>query len=147
MFAYIDTTQNNQKTEDFLEDACNQPAKISSFFKPAYLQYLIIARDITAARKKYREFIKADIHCIDLHREMARLESFQVEPNLKEWRFCYENMILAKGKSETDIWYEYMRFERDFGEPKFVGILNSRALVELERPLATNFSSSLVLLN
>lgn len=147
MFAYIDTTQNHQITESFLEEACNQSKKISSFFKPAFLQYLIVAKDITAARKKYREFIKADINCVELHREMARLESFQVEPDLKEWRYCYENMILAKGKSETDIWYEYMRFERDFGEPKLVGMLNNRALVELERPLATNFSSSLVLLN
>lgn len=141
MYAYIDTTHNSQKTESFLVEACNQSPKISFFFKPAFLQYLMVTKDITFARKKYREFVCADVNCMELHKEMARLESHQVDPDLKEWRFCYENMLIANGKKETDVWYEYMRFERDFGEPKFVGMLNNRALMELDKSLVSNFLS------
>lgn len=58
-------------------------------------------------------------------------------------------MILAKGKTTTDIWYEFMKFERDFGETKNVGLLTTRALNTLDKHLISNFLSdkTLVLLD
>lgn len=58
-------------------------------------------------------------------------------------------MIFAKGKTSTDIWYEFMRFERDFGDPKQVGILTTRAHNTLDKSLVSNFLSdqTLVLLD
>lgn len=78
MFGYIDSTQNSHQNETFLIEACNQASNISSYFRPIFLQYLTISKDITYARKKYREFFLADINCMEMHREMARLESIQV---------------------------------------------------------------------
>lgn len=141
MFAYVDTTQGAQTTECFLIEACSQAQKISSFFRPVFLQYLMVSKDITFARKQYREFVTADINCMEMHQEMARLESIQIKPDIREWRNCFENMLIANGKKEPRIWYEYMRFERDFGEPKHVGLLTNRALNELDKSMVSNFLS------
>lgn len=141
MFAYVDTTKGSQTTECFLIEACSQAPKISFFFRPVFLQYLMVSKDITFARKQYRDFVAADINCMEMHREMARLESIQVQPDLRDWRYCFENMLIAKGKTVPAIWYEYMRFEQDFGDAKYVGILTNRALMELDKSLISNFLS------
>lgn len=56
-------------------------------------------------------------------------------------RFCLENLIANFGKSRTDVWLRYMRFERFAGEPKNVNNLHKLALATLKPELLDDFSA------
>lgn len=56
-------------------------------------------------------------------------------------RICMENLILYFGKTRTDVWLRYMRFERFAGEPKNVSKLHKNALATLNAELLDDFSA------
>lgn len=56
-------------------------------------------------------------------------------------RYCMEMLISNFGKSRTDVWLRYMRFERHAGEPKNVSDLHKKALNTLKTELLDDFSA------
>lgn len=56
-------------------------------------------------------------------------------------RKCLENLIEQFGKTRTDVWLRYMRYERSVGTPKNVMGLHQRALETLNPKLLNDFSA------
>lgn len=56
-------------------------------------------------------------------------------------RFCMENLIKYFGKTRTDVWLRYMRFERYKGEPKNIPNLHKTALATLQPDLLDDFGA------
>lgn len=56
-------------------------------------------------------------------------------------RNCMEMLIMNFGKTRTDVWLRYMRFERYAGEPKNVAKLHENALATLKPELLDDFSA------
>ena len=56
-------------------------------------------------------------------------------------RKCMENMKTNFGKTRTDVWLRYMRFERYAGLPKNIDTLHKDALATLKPELLDDFSA------
>lgn len=59
----------------------------------------------------------------------------------KEERHCLDMMTSNFGKTRTDVWLRYMRYERYVGEPKNISLLHQRALSTLNPELLDDFSA------
>ncbi|XP_022211808.1 U3 small nucleolar RNA-associated protein 6 homolog [Drosophila obscura] len=100
-----------------------------------YLRYLWHAESMDAARTEYAKLALQPPMSLQLHRQMAQLESslaVRDKAGIKYWRMCYEFMAVYFGKTEPSIWVEYLTFERDQGETKNLSLLTQRALTTLE---------------
>lgn len=61
--------------------------------------------------------------------------------DLEAERKCLEMLILTFGKTRTDVWLRYMKFERSVGEPKNVSRLYKNAMSTLNPDLLQDFLS------
>lgn len=61
--------------------------------------------------------------------------------DVKAERHCLDMLILNFGKTRTDVWLRYMRFERYAGEPKNVSRLHDDAVAKLNPELLDDFAA------
>lgn len=66
--------------------------------------------------------------------------------SLKHARKPHELATLQFGKSNTDVWINYITFEIEHGEPKLAGELHARAVKWLDAGLVDKFISDYALL-
>ncbi|XP_065095311.1 U3 small nucleolar RNA-associated protein 6 homolog [Ochlerotatus camptorhynchus] len=139
-FQYYHTrTDLHQRLEKTFKEAINQTPAISVHFQPLYLEFLVITEDIDAARKQYRQMQRSCCPCLELHRKMAQLESIQAQPNTDQWRLCHENVTQYFGTSDSSVWIDYIKFEKDGGNPKNMPNVFERAKSRLDATLVGNF--------
>lgn len=77
---------------------------------------------------------------------MAAIELMQPEISLKNARRPHEMATLQFGKSNTDVWMDYVMFELKVGDPKKVGEIHMRAVKTLEAALTDTFISEFSLI-
>ncbi|XP_058452515.1 U3 small nucleolar RNA-associated protein 6 homolog [Malaya genurostris] len=129
---YHTQTEAPNKLEQVFREAIRQPTTISTHFQPLFLNYLVVTKNIDAARKEYREMLRNCVPCLELHRKMIELESIQMQPNLNQLRMVHENATQYFGQSNADVWIDYIRFEREHGSPKNMQIIFERAKSRVE---------------
>lgn len=61
-------------------------------------------------------------------------------------RKCYENAALQFGKTNTNVWIDYIKFERDFGEPKRMTLIFEKAKDCLTAEYVDDFIAEFTLL-
>lgn len=61
-------------------------------------------------------------------------------------RKCYENATLQFGKCNTNVWIDYIKFERDHGEPKRMTLIFNKAKNTLAPFLIDDFMAEFTLL-
>lgn len=146
-FQYYHTRTDLPKMlEQTFKDAIVQPPPISTHFQPLYLEFLVVTRNIDAARKKYLEIQKNCAPCLELHRKMSQLESIQAQPNVENWRKCHENASHFFGTSSIDVWIDFLAFERDHGSPRNMQPVFERAKTRLDSELVAGFVTEYELL-
>lgn len=105
-----------------------------------------------ACRSLFRELVKHRPPSYKLHRKMLQLNSQLLSNDrnklndesvndINETKFVYEISIEFFGSSEPDIWLDYVRFERDYGDIKNMNILFEKAKLLLKPHLLDNFIS------
>uniref|UniRef100_A0A8D8B5S7 U3 small nucleolar RNA-associated protein 6 homolog n=1 Tax=Culex pipiens TaxID=7175 RepID=A0A8D8B5S7_CULPI len=146
-FQYYHTRTDLPKAlEQTFKDAIVQPPTIASHFQPLYLEFLVVTRNIDAARKKYLEIQKNCAPCLELHRKMSQLESIQAQPNVDHWRKCHENASHFFGTDNIDVWIDFLAFERDHGSPRNMQPVFERAKARLDADLVAGFVTEYELL-
>lgn len=61
--------------------------------------------------------------------------------DIKQERLCLTLLVTHFGRHRTDVWLRFMKFERSFGDPKDVGKIYDRALINLDPELQDDFQS------
>ncbi|XP_055371076.1 U3 small nucleolar RNA-associated protein 6 homolog [Condylostylus longicornis] len=130
------------RLDSIYNEVCKETAEDFLNFRVDYLEYTaLVKEDFELTRKLYDELTLLSPAVLTLHETMAYLESTQLKPNIARWRKCYENATNLFGKSSIQIWLNYLRFERDHGNPKQLTILFERAKQSLDAELVVNFVS------
>lgn len=106
---------------------------------PQYLEYLTVSKGILNARKKYKELSKSIPACLELHTKMIELEGMQIKPDADALRKCHEMVSQMFGKDGPQIWIDFLKFERDDGEPKRISQVYQRAVNSLNVDLVGDF--------
>ncbi|XP_055310345.1 U3 small nucleolar RNA-associated protein 6 homolog [Sitodiplosis mosellana] len=141
---YLKSVQSNEANSEFerlISEVACQPHRSFNVLKAHILELLATTVSMKRARKTYLLFIKHFPSCYEVHEMMAELEAKQLKRDLDSERHCLEMLILNFGKTRTDVWLRYMRFERNVGEPKNVGRLHKSALATLKPELLDEFSA------
>ncbi|CAH1398068.1 unnamed protein product [Nezara viridula] len=131
---------NTAKVESLWNEGVNNPS-VGAVLKPRYIEWLAISRGILAARNAYSTFSTTPPLSLDLHETMAKLEDSQPKVSGKYTRPIYENAINQYGKTNTDVWFWYLKFEAKFGEPEGVLKVFDQAIKTLDRNLLNVFIS------
>ena len=128
-----------EKTEETFEAALQAHPNVAQEIKPTYIEWLVLTKNIQAARKVYDSLCLQPPFSLDLHKKMAELELIQPEISLKHARRCHEMSTLQFGKNKTNVWIDHMTFEMKHGDPKKVGEIHRRAVNTLEPGLTDSF--------
>lgn len=114
-------------------------AEISNKLKPQFLEFLVQSEGIEAARSEYNKLCLCVPSCLEMHRQMARMEAMQGTPSVTAWRKCHEMAMQFFGKENVDVWLEMIKFEKSHGDAKKVSQLYLRAMNTLEKDLVSTF--------
>uniref|UniRef100_A0A1B0GGJ7 U3 small nucleolar RNA-associated protein 6 homolog C-terminal domain-containing protein n=1 Tax=Glossina morsitans morsitans TaxID=37546 RepID=A0A1B0GGJ7_GLOMM len=142
-------SEANEKFLKFFKDAAMQLSLEFAPFRADYLEYISATSTLDRTRREYDELSKMPPPCLELHRKMADVESkalsvFRVDKS--RWRKCYENATHYFGKTNSQVWIDYIKFERDQGDPKNMAHLYERAKSTLDKQLVDNFMTEFTLL-
>lgn len=61
-------------------------------------------------------------------------------------RLCYENAVHYFGKTNTEVWIDLLKFERNCGDIKLMSVIYDRAKSTLNAELVDSFISEYSLL-
>lgn len=127
-YAFLTTNAEPNVVEAFLQAAIKHETRsVPTFFKPEYIEWVTLNKDLHAARRVYKELALNSFPCLGLHTKMLQLECASQPVNLAEARRCFDYAVQLFGFKDASIWVEYIRFERDFGNPKMTTNLYQRA--------------------
>ncbi|XP_066901466.1 U3 small nucleolar RNA-associated protein 6 homolog [Halyomorpha halys] len=135
-YQIIDTA----KAENLWNEGVNNPI-VGAVLKGRYIEWLAMTRGIMAARKVYATLSTTPPFSLELHEAMSKLEDAQPKVNVKYARQVYETAVNQYGKSNTDVWMWYVKFESKFGKPDLVPRIYEQALKTLNNDLVDVFIS------
>lgn len=135
-----------EKTEQVFQAALQTKPTIIQEIKVIYLEWLVLTKNIQAARKIYDDLCLQPPFSLEMHRKMIELELMQPEVSLKHVRKCNEMSVLQFGKNNTNVWINYISFEMKHGDPLNTGKLHERAVKTLEPVLTDSFISEFSLI-
>ncbi|XP_071442395.1 U3 small nucleolar RNA-associated protein 6 homolog [Hetaerina americana] len=141
MLHYTQAKGDTIRVESLFQDALKRGPAIALPFKPLYLEWLVLAKGIADARKVYDRISVQPPLCLELHTKMVQLEGMQPKVNLKHARKCFELACDQFGKSKTDVWMEYIKFEMHKGCPENITQIYQRAQETLDDLKSDSFVS------
>ncbi|EDV95182.1 U3 small nucleolar RNA-associated protein 6 homolog [Drosophila grimshawi] len=133
-----------RQLNDIYMQACKETWPEFVNLRCNYLSYLWHEHSPAKAREEYAKLAQQPPLSLKLHREMVNLIQSSKPKDLttiKAWRMCYEFMITFFGKREPSVWIEYIKFERDHGDPKSIPLLSRRAIATLEPQFVSIFQA------
>nr|XP_024215873.1 U3 small nucleolar RNA-associated protein 6 homolog isoform X2 [Halyomorpha halys] len=128
------------KAENLWNEGVNDPI-VAAVLKGRYIEWLAVTRGIMAARKAYSTLSTTPPFSLDIHVAMSKLEDAQPKVDVKYARKVYETAVNQYGKSNTDVWMWYVKFESKFGKPDLVPRIYEQALKTLNNDLVDVFIS------
>ncbi|XP_057332937.1 U3 small nucleolar RNA-associated protein 6 homolog [Microplitis mediator] len=134
------------KLKDFFETVMQEDPAISCEMKPLYIDWLAAEKGIKATRRVYNKLCIQPPFNLELHRKMASIELSQPEINKVNARYPHEMATLQFGKTNVDVWIEYVTFETNYGDLLNISSIHQRAIKTLNPIDADNFISKFELL-
>lgn len=132
-------TKNINKVEEIFREGITQGPAISDVLKPMFLEWLVLAKDVSISRQVYQSICNKPPFCKEAHMKMAELENLLPEVDMARVVKCYELACEQFGRDHVSVWMEYIKFERQRGDPKKVKEVYRRALSSLHETLAHSF--------
>lgn len=127
--------------------AIDQDPKICLELRPLYLEWVCLTKNLKTAREEYDKIKKHTPHCLQLHKKMIHLEMGRVNGILvTAVRAVHKIACEQFGKNRTDVWFDYIKFERNHS-PELVAQIYSDAKNTLIDSLVSTFMSEYALLN
>ncbi|XP_024215874.1 U3 small nucleolar RNA-associated protein 6 homolog [Halyomorpha halys] len=135
-YQIIDTA----KAESLWNEGVNNPI-VGAVLKARYVEWLAMSKGIGAARKAYEILSTVPPLSLEVHHAMLKVEDAQPKYSLKYLRLVYDTAINQYGKTNTDIWMRYLRFESKWGKPDLVPKIYDQAVKTLNSNLVDVFIS------
>ncbi|XP_063228189.1 U3 small nucleolar RNA-associated protein 6 homolog [Bacillus rossius redtenbacheri] len=141
LLLYYQDRKERPKVETVFKEGLAQPPAVSRALKPLYLEWAVLTKGIIAGRKTYKSICMQPPFSLELHLKMVSFECFQPEVKLDQVRKCFNTACEQFGKTNTDVWLQYVKFEHEHGEEKCVSELYWRAVKTLEPSHTDTFIS------
>lgn len=133
LYCAVQMMNNDKYFEDFFQKAItSKNSLVSSHFKPEYIEWICLTKNLQTARQTYKYLTLNTVPCLELHRKMAQLETFQMVVNKVAARECHEFAVQFFGAGDVDTWIDYVVFERDYGDSRLMGNIYERAKQQLK---------------
>ncbi|KAL8620130.1 hypothetical protein ACOMHN_065010 [Nucella lapillus] len=98
-----------------------------------YLRWTAVTKDMAATRLLFRKWYTYKPISVDFYLEYVKQELMQDKIHMKKIRKAFEDAITDYGKTDPDLWVEYIRVENSHGDPMSAYSLGSRALLNLPK--------------
>lgn len=131
---------DSSKAESLWNEAVYNPT-VGAVLKGRYIEWLAMTKGILVARKAYSTLSMTPPFSLGLHETMAKLEDSQPKVNGKSCRQVYETAINQFGRTNTDVWMWYIKFETNFGKGLEVPRIYEQATKTLNSDLVDVFIS------
>ncbi|CAH1398063.1 unnamed protein product [Nezara viridula] len=135
-YQIIDT----KKAESLWEEGVNNPI-VGAALKGRYIEWLSMTRGIKVARRAYVILAMTPPFSLGLHEAMYKLEDAQPKVSQKNSRVVFETAVNQFGKTNTDVWMWYVKYESKFGKPDVVSRIYEQAIKTLNTHLVDVFIS------
>lgn len=132
--------ESRDVVEQLYQRAIVTEPPISTHFKTRFLTWISSRKGLEEGRRFFREQANVPPMVLDFHLKMIEMETEAVHKDLKLIRKNFENACLLFGQNNLDIWFSYIEFELNHGDPLRVGRIHNRALSNLDASLADQFS-------
>ncbi|XP_008559011.1 U3 small nucleolar RNA-associated protein 6 homolog [Microplitis demolitor] len=130
------------KVEEIYFAGMKEHPEISRELKPAYIKWVVLTKGIQIARHTYNELSVKPPFCLELHKEMADIELIQPDICKQNARRPHEMATSQFGKTNTEVWINFIEFEIKFGDPSKVTDIHRRAVRTLETTHVDKFISA-----
>ncbi|XP_061401813.1 U3 small nucleolar RNA-associated protein 6 homolog [Musca vetustissima] len=140
--------EHGKKLLVILQEAAKQIHPEFATFRSYYLEYTMRNETLKRTRELYDEMCQMPPPCLELHKKMAEIElqAKTKNSNISRLRLCYENAVHYFGKTNTDVWLDLLKFERDMGDFKLMSVIYDRAKSTLDPELVDSFIAEYSLL-
>ncbi|XP_039284674.1 U3 small nucleolar RNA-associated protein 6 homolog [Nilaparvata lugens] len=144
-----DETKQKSKVEGLLKKGTSMKEQpdICNPLKVIWLERIAVSKGIQAARKFYFEIVKQSPRCLELHHRMMQLEEMQPECNVKYSRMYHILACIDFGTDRTDVWMDYLRFEKRYGKHSQMADVYHQACQKLNKSLVEQFKDEYNQLN
>ncbi|KAH0560108.1 U3 small nucleolar RNA-associated protein 6 homolog [Cotesia glomerata] len=132
----------SNKVEEIYLAGMKEAVEISREMKPAYIKWVVLTKGIQIARHIYNELSVKIPFCLELHKEMAEIELIQPDICKQNARRPHEMATSQFGKTNTEVWINFIEFEMKYGEPHKVSDIHHRAVKTLEATYSDSFISA-----
>ncbi|XP_074042828.1 U3 small nucleolar RNA-associated protein 6 homolog [Leptinotarsa decemlineata] len=106
---YHTLSSKNQIIERIYKDGVRQPEEVSQIMKPEYIQWLALNKGIKEARKQYSLLAVEEPYCKELHATMAKIESAEIDLDVKELETVLLLSCKQFGSEDADVWISLIR--------------------------------------
>ncbi|KAG8041405.1 hypothetical protein G9C98_002393 [Cotesia typhae] len=130
------------KVEEIYLAGMIEAVEISREIKPAYIKWVVLTKGIQIARHIYNELSVKIPFCLELHKEMIEIELIQPDICKQNARRPHEMATSQFGKTNTEVWINFIEFEMKYGEPHKVSDIHRRAVKTLEATYSDSFISA-----
>ncbi|CAH1169626.1 unnamed protein product [Phaedon cochleariae] len=138
-------TSSSAVIENIFMSGVQQAEEVGRKMKCEYIQWLVLNKGITEARRKYNDLARTPPFCKELHTIMANLESQELDVNAQELEKVLRLACDQFGGEDSDVWIGLIRcyFEHhkafESVNSKFdVNELTSRVFREAESKIGHN---------
>ncbi|GFN96922.1 U3 small nucleolar RNA-associated protein 6-like protein [Plakobranchus ocellatus] len=133
--------QRADMLETLMERACrNVSARVCLPAKEWSLHWTFRQGGLKSVRNVYKSLGKMRPASLGFYQIYIRIETAQVEPDLKRLRSAFEEALLEFGTSEPDVWLNYIQMEREIARSDSMGgVVYQRACQSLKPELRETF--------
>ncbi|XP_060869408.1 U3 small nucleolar RNA-associated protein 6 homolog [Metopolophium dirhodum] len=130
--------------EEMIEDFYNKSSFIVNVevinlrFRPAYLEWYVLTRDLASGRKIFNALKCLKPKCYDLYKRMIQFEKLSIiskkSKHIKYMRTLYSETCNLFGHADVELWCDCIKFEYMYGVPSLVGMIFDAGMNLLENP-------------
>eukprot|EP00794_Sanderia_malayensis_P009213 gene9213-10187_t len=107
----VSSVRNPQGVKAIYEKLLLSSKNIVEFGRLSYLQWIYENEGLKSARKAFKRLCNACPLTLEFIKKKLDIESQQEVPSVKEIRKAHETALTEFGKSSTDCWLDYVKFE------------------------------------
>lgn len=132
---------NYKDLESLIEKPCSKLSRqVGMQARLWYLRWTAINKDITATRVMFNKWYTYKPVSVEFYLDYIKQELMQDKIRMKKIRKAFEDAITDYGKTDPELWLEYMRVELKHGDPNLASAVGSRAPLNLPQgPLQDQF--------
>lgn len=135
--------KDSTKVDDLLKvgTSMTQHPNICNPLKVLWLERVALTQGLKSARELYFELAKMTPFYLELHTKMTMLENLQPKLDVKYARISHICACIQFGSDNTDVWLNYLKFEKRYGKHSHMADIYHQACNKLQPSLVEEFKN------